>query len=48
MDVWSEVLERRDLGVNDEFLALGGDSLAAAEVLAVSRTASGGRCRSRS
>ena len=34
MEVWREVLERDDLGAHDDFLAAGGDALAAAEMLA--------------
>ena len=34
MEVWREVLERDDLGAHADFLAAGGDSLAAAELLA--------------
>ena len=32
--LWEQVLERRGIGVDDDFLSLGGDSLAAAELLA--------------
>ncbi len=32
--IWRAVLERNDIGVHDDFAALGGDSLAAAELLA--------------
>ncbi|MGE0027805.1 MAG: AMP-binding protein [Thermoleophilia bacterium] len=32
--IWRTVLERGDIGVHDDFAALGGDSLAAAELLA--------------
>lgn len=32
--LWERVLERRGIGVDDDFFALGGDSLAAAELLA--------------
>ncbi len=34
IEVWESVLERRDLGVDDDFFELGGDSLALAELLA--------------
>ena len=38
-DIWAEVLECRDFGVEDDFLELGGDSLQATRVLSRIRDA---------